>query len=183
MKYQLEGLKWLGGFVLLLWGIEVANIILDRSLLQFGLMPRDLGQWYGIITFPLLHGGIVHLLSNSIPLLILGFLVHQTRELLTVTLFVIFTTGILVWLFGREALHVGASGLVMGYWGYLLSYGYFRRSMQSIIISLLTLIFYGGMVFSLLDFRQHISFEGHIFGFISGVLCAWVLVKTNHKAQ
>ncbi|MCO7225186.1 rhomboid family intramembrane serine protease [Pleionea sp. CnH1-48] len=169
--------KWLLGFVALLWAIEIINQVTGGSLRTYGLIPRHIDRLYGIFTAPILHGGLAHLLGNTIPLLVLGFLVSQTRSLLFVSLFVVIAGGLMVWFFGRANIHIGASGLIMGYWGFLLSYGWFTRSIRGILISIFTLLFYGGLIFTLLDFREHISFEGHIAGFISGVLCAWTLTK------
>ena len=170
-------LKWLAGFIALLWVAEGINWFTDGSLRIYGLIPRHPDLLYGIVTAPFLHGSVEHLLGNTVPLALLGILIIQLRPLAFVTCFVILLSGLLVWLFGRMSIHIGASGVVMGYWGFLLSYGCFTRSFKAVFFSLLTILLYGGLVYTLLDFSQQVSFEAHIAGFISGILCAWWLAK------
>jgi membrane associated rhomboid family serine protease len=170
-------------YIVLLWGIEIVNLLLSHNLNQFALRPRETGNLYGIITMHFLHNGVGHLLSNTIPLLVLGFFVSSLNKLRSVTLLIMLLTGLLVWFFARDGLHAGASGLVMGYWGYLISNAYFNRSFKNIAIAVITLIIYSGAVFTLFDFRAGISFEGHIFGFISGVFCAWLWAGSKQKAM
>ena len=119
-----------------------------------------------------LHGNFSHLLANTVPLLVLGFLVCATHKGLQATVTIGLLTGSLVWLAARNGMHVGASGLVMGYFGFLLSGVFFDRRFKNIILMLLTVVLYGGLVFTLIDFRQWVSFEGHIFGFTAGIASA-----------
>lgn len=163
----------------LMWLIHLINFFTGHYLNQFGVYPRQWSHLIGIIFSPFLHGNIPHLVANSIPFLILGLLVHQTKQLVFVSAFVIMIGGLAVWLFARSAYHIGASGLIMGYFGFLLSHAFFTRTLRNIIIALLTFIVYGGLLFSLLDFRTHISFEAHIFGFISGVIAAKLISKRS----
>lgn len=174
MRKAMEDYKLFLIFIVLIWGIEIVNLLLSHHLNQFALHPREVGSLYGIITMHFLHNGVGHLLSNTIPLLVLGFFVSSLNKLRSVTLLIILLTGLMVWFFARDGLHAGASGLVMGYWGYLISNAYFNRSFKNIAIAVITLIIYSGAVFTLFDFRVGISFEGHIFGFISGIFCAWL---------
>ncbi len=174
MKYQLNGIKYIATAIALLWLVEFINIFTGRALENYGLLPRSIHQAYGIITAPFIHGGVWHLLGNSIPLAVLAFLVLQTRRLLGVTLFVMLVGGALVWLFGRHAMHIGASGLVLGYWGYLIANGWINRSVKNIALSIFALFIYGGLFFSLIDFRGFVSFEGHIAGFVSGIIAAYL---------
>lgn len=171
-------------FIVLIWGLELADIVLPRNLNEFALRPREIGSLYGVVSMHFLHNGLGHLLSNTIPLLILGFFVGALDKIRRVTFFIMILTGLLVWLFARDGLHAGASGLVMGYWGYLISNAFFHRSFKNISIAVITLLIYSGAVYTLLDFRSSISFEGHIFGFISGVFGAWIFSekeKGNRK--
>ena len=160
-------------FIALLWIIELINLLIGHQLNQFALRPRDLSGVYGIFTVHFLHWDFAHLLSNSIPLAFLGFLVCATGRALVVTVTIMLSTGVAVWLFARNGLHAGASGLVMGYWGYLISNALFDRSLKNLFIGIITIALYGGIVFSLLDFRATTSFEGHLFGFAAGVAVAW----------
>ncbi len=169
--------------ILILWGIELMNTLSGRALSDFGIIPRDLVHSYGILTAPLIHHNLWHLIGNSIPLFFLGLLVHQTRQLFAVTVVVYLGSGILVWLMGRHAVHIGASGVVLGYWGFLLANGWINHSIKNILLSLITLVFYGGLIFSLLDFRSFISFESHIAGFVCGIFAAYLLKNNLSHAQ
>ena len=166
-------------FVAIIWLIELVNIYFGHSLNQYGLVPRQPERLYGIVTMHFLHGGLMHLIANSLPLLVLGFLVSATNKGLQVTATIAFITGVLVWLAARQGMHIGASGLVMGYFGFLVSSAFFDRSLKNIILMLLTVVLYGGLVFSLIDFRAWVSFEGHIFGFASGVISAKIWRKNE----
>ncbi|WP_271272878.1 rhomboid family intramembrane serine protease [Aliamphritea hakodatensis] len=170
-------LKWLAAFIALLWIVEGVNQLTGGGLRIYGLIPRHTELMYGVVTAPFLHGSVEHLLGNTVPLVLLGVLIIQLRPLAFVTCFVILVSGLLVWIFGRMSIHIGASGVVMGYWGFLLSYGVFTRSFKAVAFSLLTILLYGGLVYTLLDFSRQVSFEAHIAGFISGILCAWWLAK------
>ncbi len=179
MKEMTSGTKILLSSAALMWLIEIINTLFNHQFSHFGIVPRELSGLIGIVLSPFLHWSLPHLIGNTIPFLVLGFLVHQSKQLLFVSLVVTFGGGLLVWLFARDAAHAGASGLIMGYFGFLISHGLFTRSIRSILISVVAVIFYGGIVFSLLDFRSHISFEGHIFGFIAGVAAAWHIGKSK----
>ncbi|TQV89293.1 rhomboid family intramembrane serine protease [Aliikangiella coralliicola] len=169
-------------FTAFIWLLEIANLIFDHQLNQFALQPRQVSALPGIVTMHFLHWNLFHIISNSIPLLILGFFVCSVGKGIKVTISIMLISGALVWLFARNGLHAGASGLVMGYWGYLISNAVFDRSLKNIFFAILTIAFYGGIVFSLIDFREHVSFEGHIFGFLAGVMSAWIWRdKANHR--
>jgi len=159
--------------IALMWGLEIANMIFDHTLNHFALVPRQASKFFGILAMHFLHWNIPHLLSNTLPLVILGFLVCVNGKGKQVTLSIMLLTGLLVWLFARDGVHAGASGLVLGYWGYLLSSAFFERSFRNSLIAIVTFLIYGGIVISLLDFRDSTSFEGHIFGFIAGIFSAW----------
>lgn len=158
--------------IALMWGLEIANLVFDHQINQLALIPRHVDRLFGIIGMHFLHWSIPHLLANTLPLLVLGFFVCIDGKAGKVTLTIMLLTGILVWLFGRNGVHAGASGLVLGYFGYLLSSAYFERSIKNIILAIITVLIYGGIVISLVDFRDSISFEGHIFGFLAGIISA-----------
>jgi len=183
VKYQLNGLKAIAMAIAVLWIIELINVFSGRALNQFGLLPRSVEHLYGVVTFPILHQNVWHLIGNSLPLAVLAFLVHQTKHLFASTVIIILVSGVTVWFIGRDAYHIGASGLVLGYWGFLIAHGIRHRSFKTIALSVITVIFYGGLVFSLLDFRYFISFEGHIAGFLSGLLAAWMLPDKSNSTK
>ncbi len=178
-----SGVKFLLGGVALMWVIGIAQLILRLPMDSLAIYPRSLNHLASIFTAPFVHWGLFHLISNTLPILILGFLIHQLKALGVVTLIVTVITGILVWLFARDAHHAGASGVVMGYFSFILSFGFFHRSFKSIFLGFIVFIFYGGLMFTLLDMRPHISFESHVFGFISGVIAAWWLAKVRKSKE
>ena len=174
------GIKALLSAAALMWVIQILNIFSNNFFNQFGILPREISHLTGILFTPFLHGNLPHIIANTIPFIVLGFLVHQTKHLFYVSAFVAFFGGLAVWIFARSSYHIGASGVIMGYFGFLLSHAFFTRTLRSIIVSFAAIIIYGGMIISLVDFRAHISFEGHIFGFISGVIAA-KLIGNKHK--
>ena len=154
--------------------IEIINLLSGRVLNQYGNIPRVVSALPGILTGPFLHGGLEHFLSNIITLCIFSFLMlqHGAKRFFTVTLFIIVLSGILVWLFGRTATHIGISGLLYGYFAYLMLAGFLSGKPKLIIIALLVGFFYGGLIFGVLPSQPFVSWESHLFGFISGLIAA-----------
>ncbi|MCG8604923.1 rhomboid family intramembrane serine protease [bacterium] len=165
------------GCVLLFWLVEFLNLVLGHSLNRYGILPRSFSGLVGIAFSPFLHSGIRHLLLNTIPFVVLGGLVslRGIREFLELSLFVVVVGGLAVWLFGRSAYHVGASGLIFGYFGYLVASGWYERSIGSIVIAFATLSLYGGLIWGVLPVFVYISWEGHLFGLLAGVLGARIV--------
>ena len=170
---------------LIVSGIEVLNIFTGRYLNQFGLIPRDSSTLYGVIFSPFLHGSLWHFLSNIIPLAIFSFfmLQHGSTRFFLVTTICILTSGALVWLFGRAMIHVGASGLIYAYFGYLLLAGILSRNIKLTLISLFIGFSYGGLIFGVLPGATYISWESHLFGFISGLGCALLWAREKRTTN
>jgi membrane associated rhomboid family serine protease len=166
-------------FVALLWLIEGVNLMLGNALNQYGIVPREWTGLIGLVTAPFLHGGIFHLLGNTVPLIVLSFLVSQqgTDRWVELSIFISIVAGLLVWLFARSASHIGASILIFGYWGYLMVFGVLSRSIKDVMIGLVTVVLYGGLLFSLFHYNPRISLEGHIFGAFSGAIFGWLAAK------
>lgn len=182
MRDQLKTqLQILGLCAIALWGIQLLNWITGDFLAQFGIRPRTLTGLWGIFSAPFLHGNFRHLLANTAPFLVLGGLVMVRRimDFFSVSLIVIVIGGLGTWLLGESGTnHIGASGLVFGYLGYLLLRGYFERSWLAITLSVFVAIVYGSLLFGLLPTVPHISWEGHLCGFIGGGLAAkWLTAK------
>ena len=167
-----NNLKIVGCFLGICWVVHLLGFLIP--LQQYGIHPRNIFGLLGIIFSPFLHGSFFHLISNSFGLLIFGcaLSVVDRKKFMEVTLGIIILGGLGTWLLGRNANHVGASGLIFGYFGYLLSLGIFQKKIKYIGISMLTFFFYGGMIFGVLPSSSYISFESHLFGFIAGVLMA-----------
>lgn len=164
--------RWIGGFLILLWIIEVVNMIQGHSLCAYGIRPRSIPGLAGIFLSPLLHASPGHLLLNTVPLALLGFLVilRGVGSFLGVTLFIALVGGGAVWIFGSSGQHVGASGLVFGYFGFLIARGWYGRDLVSILIAIVVLILYGSLIWGVLPLRPYVSWESHLFGLLAGVL-------------
>ena len=162
------------GAVCLIWAVEAVNVLSGRQLTSLGILPRHLSGLIGIPLSPFLHGSVNHATVNTMPFLVLGGLValRGARAFASVSIFVILCGGVAVWLFGRASYHIGASGLIFGYFGYLMARGWYERSSAAILTALLTLFLYGGLVWGVLPSRSFISWEGHLFGMLAGVLAA-----------
>jgi membrane associated rhomboid family serine protease len=168
---------WIFGFALLFWGVEIVNLLLGHRLNVLGIRPRTISGLPGILFSPFLHQGIGHVLLNTLPFIILGWLViiHGTRLFLEVSAFTILLSGAGVWLLGRPGQHVGASGLIFGFFGFLVGRAWYERSLLSIGIALFTIILYGGMLWGVLPIHGRLSWEGHLFGLVAGILAARLL--------
>jgi membrane associated rhomboid family serine protease len=170
----------LGTFVGLMWALEILDLFLGGALNRFGIRPHSLIGLRGILFAPFLHGNLLHLIANTVPFLILGWFVmlRRTSDFWPVTIIVMLVSGLGTWFFGSPfSIHIGASGVVFGYLGFLLSRGYFERSFGSILMSLTVGLLYGGMIWGVLPTRIGISWQGHLFGFIGGIIAAWMLSK------
>lgn len=170
----------LGAIVGVLWFIEMIDaLLLGGALDQFGIQPRTLTSLPSVLVAPLLHAGFGHLLANTLPFIVLGWLVmwRRTSDLFVVGLAASIGAGLGVWLFGgSHTIHLGISGVIFGLLGYLLARGYYERSAGSIALGLVALFLYGGMLWGVLPLQQGISWQGHLFGFVGGVVAAYVMV-------
>lgn len=157
------------------------SFLFDIYPYQLGILPRNLFGLIGIITAPLIHGGYSHIISNTVPLVILGLSIFYFYPKLAYDSFVIIYlgTGLLVWIFGRELYHVGASGIVYGYVSFLFFNGIFRRDNKSIALSLLVVFLYGGLVWGVFPLREGISWESHLFGAIVGAITSFFFRKVD----
>ena len=183
LRDRLSSLLLLIAFVAILWVVQVVNVLMDYRLNEFGVAPRTIEGLRGIPLSPFLHGGFGHLISNTMPLLILGGLVAVRGQVnfVGVTLFIIFIGNLGLWAVGRPwpwddlqyVIHVGASGLVFGYFGYLVARGWYERSFLSIFVAVIVILVFGSGIFlGLLPTAPYISWEGHLCGLIAGILIA-----------
>ncbi len=164
-------------FVILFWVVELVNIVFGHKFGVFGILPRTLVGLRGIIFSPFIHHNILHLLLNTIPFIVLGSLVclRGLDDFLELSLFAMLLGGIGVWLFGRQAYHIGASGLIFSYFGFLVAAGLYEKKIISILVSLVTLFLYGGIIWGVLPLRPFVSWEGHLFGLLAGIGAARLL--------
>ena len=159
--------------------VHVANLFTGGYLSSFGIAPRELGSAYTIATAPWLHADFGHLGSNLAAVVVLGSLVllQGLRYFVKASALIILLGGALVWLFGRDSTHIGASGWIFGLWSLVIALAWFDRSPRNIAIALGVVFFYGGMVFGVLPTASYISFESHLFGAVAGIFAAFTLSK------
>lgn len=162
-------------FVLLIWMIFFFEVTFNISLSLLGIMPRDTFGLLGIIFAPLLHGNILHLVSNTFPLLFLSTALFLFYEKIAAKVFFhcYFYTGVLVWLLARPAIHIGASGLIYGLAFFFIFFGMFRKDFKSIVLATVVVLLYGGIFYGLLPNQANVSWESHLLGGIVGIMSAW----------
>lgn len=156
----------------------VFTISLFFPNINLGIVPRTLKGLIGIVTSPFLHGGFRHIISNTVPLVVLLFILSHfyPQKALSVILFTIIAGGLLVWLFGRNANHIGASGLIYGVAAFLIANGFIEQKFVPLLISIGVIVLYGGLVWGILpSLRSYISWESHLFGAIAGVIASFLL--------
>ena len=167
-----------------MWGVHALQWVLPGDLHQYGILPRTLPGLFHIPLAPFIHGSLYHLIANTLPLLGLGFLIQLKQRSLfwELTGITILLAGFGTWLIGSSSYHIGASGLVLGLWAFILADAFLRRSIRAIVIAVVTLFVYGGLVFTIFDIRPHISWAGHMSGMVSGVIVAWLNVRGEKLA-
>jgi len=160
-----------------LWALNIINYLLKYRLNIFGIYPRHVFGLIGIPVSPFLHGDFNHLMFNTLPLFALAnFILLQGRTVFYyVSAIIILVSGILVWLFGRRGLHIGASGLIMGYFGYLLINAYFQGTWLAIMLAIVCIYYFGGLIIHLFPTKERVSWEGHVFGFAAGILASYMV--------
>ena len=161
-------------FVILLWLIKLSELVLDVRFANLGVYPMQTDGLIGIITGPMIHGDLGHLMANTLPLLILGTSLFYFYDSIAFKVFLLiyFLSGIMLWFGGREAYHIGASGVIYGLASFLFLSGIVRKHVRLMALSLLVAFLYGGMIWGLLPIGERVSWEGHLFGAIAGLTMA-----------
>ena len=160
-------------FLLIIWSCYFLSLVFP--LQQFGLIPRSTSGLLGIFLSPFLHGSLSHIINNSISFSIFAiiFALLEGNKMFIKVLLMLLIGGSLTWLMGRHGNHIGASGLIFSFFGYLLLAGWFSRQIKYILVSIGLIFFYSGMILGVLPSSPDISWEGHLFGFIAGIIVAW----------
>lgn len=167
------------GALVLMWGVEIVDsVALGDRLQSGGIRPRRADGIDGIAFAPFLHSGWSHIASNSVPFLVLGGLVgiRGRRRLVTTTLIIAVIGGLLTWLFAGSGNHIGASGVVFGYFGALLGAALFERKLATLAAALVAILLYSSILVGVVP-QEGISWEGHLFGVIAGIVAAKVLAE------
>lgn len=161
------------------WLVYVYESINDLSLSQYGLLPRSLSHFYGILTMPFLHDGLEHIIGNSAPLFILtSFLFYFYKPFFGwVLLFIYILTGFWTWIIGRPDFHIGASGIVYGLTAFIFFSGAFSKNYRLAAISLLIVFLYGSIIWGIFPIQVQMSWEGHLSGFVAGLVMSFYYKK------
>lgn len=167
----------MAGLVALLWFLELLDIVLASTLDQFALEPRVISSLPEVFTAPFVHFGLGHLAANTVPLFVLGFLIalRGLARFVAASLIIAGVGGLLTWLTELPGLVGGASGIVFGYFGFLLARGVFDRRLVDVLIGVGVFVVYGGMLWGVLPTQPFVSWKGHLFGLLAGVAAAWWL--------
>ncbi|MEM9265158.1 MAG: rhomboid family intramembrane serine protease [Cyanobacteria bacterium P01_F01_bin.13] len=170
--------KVLRDCVLMAWAVGVINFAyLDGGLNRLlGIRPRELMGLLGILFSPFLHRNAAHLIANTLPFAILGWLVllQGIENFYALSVAILIVSGLGTWVFGRSAIHVGASSLIFGYLGYLIARGYLEVTLLTLGLAFVVMLLYGDQFWTMLPDSDNttLSWEGHMFGFLGGVLAA-----------
>lgn len=174
----MERFFWLTILLAVIWAVQGLNLITGYALnAWFGLIPRSISGLDGVVLMPLLHGSLHHAAANSAPLLVLGGLLTLTapRLVLQASGLVIVLGGLGVWLFGASANHVGASGLIFGWFGFLLTRGLIEKRPLPLLAAVGVVFLYGTMVWGILPGQPGVSWEAHLFGGLAGLFAGYAL--------
>lgn len=171
--------------VCVMWAVEIVDVVLPQQLDVYGIRPLDREGLVGIAAAPFLHAGFAHLIANTGAFIVLGVLVAAlSRRPWTVTVGVALISGIGVWLVGVPGtVHVGASGLVYGYAAFLVAWGVLTRRVVSILVAVAVVLLYGGLVWGVLPTQSGVSWQGHLFGAVGGVVVAYWLSRRQEPAR
>ena len=168
-----------------IWIVSLYGLLVDEGL-QFALAvwPRSVKGLAGVLGMPFVHGSMTHLLANTVPMLIFGGILvsRGIGYFFKVSLAIMVLGGAALWLFGRDSAHIGASGVVFGYFGFLVVRGFYERRLSSLAAALFVIVLYGGMIFGVLPRDDHISWEAHLVGLLAGGLWARALHALERRA-
>ena len=181
-----QALAVLAGFVLLLYLSEAVDTVLGHELDDDGILPRRSDGLDGVLWAPLLHGGWAHLVANTLPVLVLGFLALAggLGQFIAVTATVWLVSGLGTWLVGDQGtVHLGASGLVFGWMAFLLVRGFFAGSLRQIALAAVLFLLWGGMLWGVLPGVPGVSWQGHLFGALGGLLAARVVTGAERTVR
>lgn len=175
-----DGLVVVAALAALMWVLEVVDSLADHRLDEYGIEPREADGLIGIAASPFLHAGFDHLASNTVPFLVMGFMIalNGLGRVLAVTGIVMLVGGLGTWLIGPDnSIHIGASGVVFGYATYLLTRGIFNRDLLELAIAAVVAVIWGGALLGGLVPQDGISWQGHLCGAVGGVIAARMLKR------
>jgi membrane associated rhomboid family serine protease len=164
-----------------LWAVFILNQLIPIDLNHYGIIPRTKSGIKGILFAPFLHLNLMHIMSNTIPLFILTTVLFWMYEKVAVRVLVLSALmgGLLVWIFARPSVHIGASGVIFSLVGFIIASGIFRKKIKPLLIGIVIFFLYGGIIWGILPNQPGVSWEGHLFGLISGIALAYIFKDTK----
>ena len=174
----------IAGAMALLWGVQIFNFLSGQRLSRLGIVPRTASGLVGIALASLLHTSFGHLLANTIPLLVLSIFLLSFGEqtFIMVCVFITLAGGLAVWLFASKGVHAGASGLIFGQFGYLLTNGLVSQTVWAITVAIIVALLYGGFIGNVLPKikrYKRVSWESHLSGLLAGIAAAYWAIPEN----
>jgi membrane associated rhomboid family serine protease len=173
-------------FTAVLWVLELYDQLTGQWLDQDGIVPRSLDGLSGVLWAPLLHGGFAHLAANTLPFVVLGFLVlaNGIGRFVYVTAVIWVLGGLGVWLTAPYgSVTIGMSGVIFGWLTYLLVRGFFARSGTQILLAVVVFFLWGGILLGVLPGQEGVSWQGHLFGALAGIFAAWLVARRNPSPE
>ena len=161
-------------FLLVMWLVKLIELQFDLSFVTFGVSPQTLKGLRGLLFSPFIHKDLTHLFNNSYPILILGGLLFSVYRKIALPIFVwlFFISGFWLWIIGRPSFHIGASGIIYALASFLCISGVIRKNPKLAAVSLIIIFLYGSMIWGIIPTKEPISWEGHLAGFVAGILVA-----------
>ena len=184
-RKNLKSLKFSAIILIIIWSVKLFEIVFDYDFTEYGILPRNFNGLLGILLSPLIHSDVNHLLSNSLPVIILCLLIFNFYSQIAKKIFIYlyFISGLWLWCIGRESFHIGASGLIYAMASFLFFSGILRKNSQLSAVALLVIFIYGGLFWGLFPIDKNVSWEGHLTGFIAGILVSFICRKDGPKRK
>lgn len=184
-RKNLTSLKFSAIVLIIIWSVKIFEIVFDYDFTEYGVLPRKLNGLIGILFSPLIHSDVNHLLSNSLPVIILCLLIFNFYSQIAkkILIYLYFISGLWLWCIGRESFHIGASGLIYAMASFLFFSGILRKNSQLSAVALLVIFIYGGLFWGLFPIHKNVSWEGHLTGFIAGILVSFIFRKDGPKRK
>ena len=184
-RKNLKSLKFSAIVLIIIWSVKIFEIVFDYDFTEYGVLPRKFNGLIGILFSPLIHSDVNHLLSNSLPVIILCLLIFNFYSQIAKKIFIYlyFISGLWLWCIGRESFHIGASGLIYAMASFLFFSGILRKNSQLSAVALLVIFIYGGLFWGLFPIHKNVSWEGHLTGFIAGILVSFIFRKDGPKRK
>ena len=184
-RKNLTSLKFSAIVLIIIWSVKIFEIVFDYDFTEYGVLPRKFNGLIGILFSPLIHSDVNHLLSNSLPVIILCLLIFNfyTEIAKKILIYLYIISGLWLWCIGRESFHIGASGLIYAMASFLFFSGILRKNSQLSAVALLVIFIYGGLFWGLFPIHKNVSWEGHLTGFIAGILVSFIFRKDGPKRK